>query len=130
MYTNLALLGPGFGLDLVLDRGQKLIDALSSLIGVLTVPDRHGAIFGFAVAQHEHVGNLLQLCVADFEIDLLAAVVELGANAGVLESIEDFRGVFDVAVGDWQNDGLHRSEPNRERARVALDQDSEKSLDG
>ena len=36
----------------------------------------------FAVAHHQHVGNLLHLRVADFEVHLFAAVVHPRANAG------------------------------------------------
>src|SRR5579863_3343224 len=89
-----------------------------------------GAGFGFFCADDEHVGNFLELGVADFGRELFVAVVEMDANVVALQS---FGGVLGV-VGDFFADGadldLDRSEPEREGAGVMLDQNAEEAFDG
>ena len=92
--------------------------------------DRDLARLGFALAHDQHVGNLLQLRLADLESDLLATLVDLGAQAGGSQRRGDFAGVRVLIVGDRQDGGLHRCQPQRERPGVVLDQDAEEALHG
>ena len=96
---------------------------------MLAVAHRHLAVLLFAVAHHQHVRDLLQLRVADLEVDLLVALVHGGADAGRVELLLDAARVFRLPVGDRQHDRLHGRQPHRERAGVVLDQDAEEALD-
>ncbi len=74
------LFRPRFAVDQLADFGQEVIHWLRALIAVLAVADRDALVLGLAIAHHQHVGNLLQLRVANFEVDFLVAVVERHAE--------------------------------------------------
>src|SRR5579885_28716 len=90
----------------------------------------HGdlALFHLAVAADEHERNLLQLRVAYLRADLVAARVDLDAQARLAQVSRDLFGVIVHAVGDRQHRDLHRREPHRKRARLLLDEDAEEAL--
>src|SRR5713226_7947879 len=88
--------------------------------------DRAG--FGFLAADHEHVGNLLQLRVPDFCRQLLIAVVEVHAQAMALQRFGDVLRVIHHFFADRADFHLYRREPQRKRARVVLDQHAEEAL--
>ena len=69
----------------------------------------------FAAAHHQHVRDLLQLRLADLQVDLLAAVVHRGADAGRVELLPDGARVIRLPVGDGQHDGLHAAPATPER---------------
>ncbi len=113
-----------------MERGDDFGEGLGALVAFAAMADGDGAGFGFFCADDEHVGNFLELGVADFGRELFVAVVEMDANVVALESFGDVLGV----VGDFFADGadldLHRREPEREGAGVVLDQDAEEAFDG
>src|SRR5205823_4718809 len=61
-------------------------------------------------------------------VDLLFPVIQRDANSRGLELILNLLGVFGLAVRDGQHNRLNRRQPNRERARVMLDKNSEEAL--
>ena len=89
-----------------------------------------GAGFGFFGADDEHVGNFLELGVANFRGEFFVTVVEMDAGVVALQSVRDVLGVVDHFFADRTDFDLHRSEPERERARIMFDQDAEEALDG
>jgi hypothetical protein len=99
------LFSPGFGVDEFADVRQEFIHCLRTLIGVFAVADRHGVVFGFAVSHYQHVGNFLELGIADFQIHFFAALVQ----------------------GDAQHDGLGRSQLHQKRPSGMFDQNPEEA---
>src|SRR3954471_10959071 len=71
-----------FGFTLGGDFGQRLADeflhAARAEITAGAAPHGHGPLGGFAIPRHQHVGNLLELRLADLISNLFLAVVELG----------------------------------------------------
>src|SRR5712692_4253907 len=105
-------------------------------------PDRHRAEIAFAPAAHgdgsgpglaiagdQHEGDLLELGVADLGADLLAAIVELGAQAGRPQIVAHGASVVAGAIGDRKDDGLDRRQPERERSGVMLDEAAHEPLE-
>src|ERR1017187_4931480 len=74
------------------DLGDAIGDGLSPPIAVL--PMTHGGLTAlrFAVPDDQHVGDLLQLRIADLEVDLLAAVVPRDADPGRVQLVADRTG--------------------------------------
>src|SRR5579883_340963 len=122
------LFGDRFGVDQFSDVGNELRQGLRPLVAMLAVAHRHLPALLLAVPHHEHVRNLLQLGFADLEIDLFAAVVHGGSDAGLFQLAADSLRVFDLAVRDRQNRRLHRSQPDRKHAGVMLHQNTEEAL--
>ena len=89
---------------------------------------RHRAL-GLAVADDQHVGDLLQLRLADLISNLLLALVELGPQPGRRQRSPHRPRVVEVPVGNRQHDALHRRQPQRERAGVVLDQERDEPLE-
>src|SRR5260370_29126570 len=61
-------------------------EGLGTEVALGAVADGDGASFGFLGANHQHVGNLLELRVADFRRQLFVAVVEMDAQLVALQS--------------------------------------------
>ena len=118
------------GCDFLLERIDDFGEGLGAEVAFAAMADGDGAGFGFFCADDEHVGNFLELGVADFCGELFVAVVEMNADVVALESFGDVLGV----VGDFFADGadldLDGREPEREGAGVMLDQDAEETFDG
>src|SRR5215469_10070453 len=57
--------------------GDKLLQRPRAQIALRPVPHRHCARFRFLPADNQHVGDLLDLRVADFRLQLLIPVVEM-----------------------------------------------------
>src|SRR5260370_3692038 len=91
--------------------------------------DGDGAGFGFLWTDHEHVGNFLELRVADFCGQFFVAVVEMHAEIVALQSLSDVFGIVAHFFADWADFHLHWSEPQWEGAGVVLDQNTEEALD-
>ena len=56
------------------------------------------------------------------------AVIDLDAEAGGAQVVGHLASVVDVAVGDGDDLGLHRRQPEREGAGVVLDEHAEEAL--
>src|SRR5262252_1687071 len=115
--------------DLVVRRRDERVDRAGPLVTAAALAHRHGAVLDLAIADYQHVRNLLQLRLADLEVDLLLPLVELDAEPRRLHLVAHERRVLQMAIGDRQHDRLDRRQPQRERARVVLDQDRDEALE-
>src|SRR5712691_8240276 len=77
------------GIDFALERLDNFGEGPGAEVALGAMADGDGASFGFFGADHEHVGNLLQLCIADFRGQLFVAVVEMNAKIVALQSFGD-----------------------------------------
>ena len=113
-----------------MQRGDDIGEGLGAEVAFAAMADGDGACFGFFGADNEHVGDFLELGVADFRGELFVAIVEMDAKVVALEIFGDALGV----VGDFLADGadldLNGREPERKRSRVVLDQNAEEAFDG
>src|SRR6266478_7276977 len=75
------------GIGLLPKRFDEFSEGLGAEVAFAAMADGDGAGFGFLGADHEHVGNLLHLRVADFGWELFVAVVEMDTDAVALESV-------------------------------------------
>src|SRR5687768_9876347 len=64
-------------LDLGLRRADEFLDSAASLVAAHTVPHRHGAFGCLTIPNHQHIGDLLQLSLANLIPDLFLPLVEL-----------------------------------------------------
>ena len=69
---------------------EESLHGLRALVGVPAIAHRHLAVFRLAIAHYQHVGHLLQLRFANLEIHLLAAIVHVHAQSGILELASTF----------------------------------------
>src|SRR5262249_60740845 len=79
---------------------QEFVDGLDTLVAVFPIPHRNLPALLFAVPYDQHVRNLLQLRVADLEVDLLAALVHRRPNSGSYQTIANGAAVFELAGCD------------------------------
>src|SRR5712692_2442018 len=84
--------------DLVARRSDEPFDRARALIAALARPHRHRAFGALAVADHQHVGHLLQLGLPDLISDLFLALVQIGPQARLLQLVADRRRVRQVPV--------------------------------
>src|SRR5260221_819099 len=92
-------------------------------------PHRHGALRGLPIARDEHVGNLLDLSLADLISDLLLPGVQLDPEARRRQAVPDRRRVGRMTVRDGQQDDLHRRQPEREGPGIVLEQERDEPLE-
>src|SRR6266566_4412237 len=118
------------GFDFALERFDDFGEGLWAEVALAAVADGDGAGFGFFGADNEHVGNLLELRVADFCRQLFVTIVKMDAEVVALQSFRDVLGIIGHFFADRADLHLHGSEPKRKRAGVMLDQDAEEALDG
>ena len=102
--------------------------ATRSVQTLLSVPNGHCSILSFAISQHQHERDLLHLGITNLEVDLLFPVIHGHANSSGFQLIVNLFGVLRLAVRDRQDNGLNRSQPHRERARIVLNQDAKEAL--
>src|SRR5690349_7140260 len=114
----------------LLQRSDNFGERFGSLVAFRAMADGHGSGFGFLRAYDAHVRDLLELRVADFRRQLFVAIVEMRTKMVALESLGDVFRVVGDFFADWANLNLHRREPQRERARVVLNQNAEEAFDG
>jgi len=74
-------------------------------------------------------GTFCSWASADLIPDLLLPVVQFGPQPGGREPVAHGGGVRRVAVGDRQHRRLHGRDPQRERARVVLEQQRHEALE-
>src|SRR5688572_18076337 len=89
---------------------------------------RHCAFGDLALADREDDGNLREAVLAHFVIDLLVAQIGLGAQARSGELRHDLLRIAVGIRGDRRDDDLQRRQPERQRARVMLEQDADEPL--
>src|SRR6266568_3417511 len=77
------------GVDFALKSFDDFGEGLGAEVALAAMADGDGASFGFLGANHQHVGNLLELRVADFRRQLFVAVVEMDAQLVTLQSFGD-----------------------------------------
>ena len=75
--TRSTLAVPDLGGQGLQEGGQRLY----AEVPPVTMAHRHGASFGLAVPDHQHVGDLGQLGVPDLGLEALIAQVQVGAQA-------------------------------------------------
>ena len=80
-------------------------------VSFATVADAYAAGFGFLGTDDEHVGNFLELRVADFGGQLFVAVVEMDADAVVFQCFVDVPGVVHHFFADRADFHLYGREP-------------------
>lgn len=113
-----------------MERIDNFGERLGTEVALAAMADRNGAGFSLFCADDEHVGNFLELGVADFCLELFVAVVEMDAKVVAFESFGDVLGVIGNFFANGANLDLDRREPQGECAGVVLDQDAEESFDG
>src|SRR5919106_5609793 len=89
----------------------------------------HGeSLLGLAVAVDDRLRDLLHLGIADSLRHRLAALVEVGPIPRGRDAVSDRPRRLPVRLSDGNHAHLHGCEPEREGARVVLDQDADKAL--
>src|SRR5262245_57405082 len=115
--------------DLAGEIGEDAVDGHSAEIIARAVAEAHGPVLGLPRADHQHVGHLAHLRVADAVAELLVAVVELGAQARGPQPPVHRACVLDVLLADREHARLHRRQPRRKRAGVVLDEHPDEALE-
>src|SRR5690348_261918 len=64
---------------------DELIERARTQVAFSAMPHRHSAGVGFFSAEDQHVGNFLELRVADFGLQFFVAIVQVNAEAGVFD---------------------------------------------
>src|SRR6266702_1462155 len=118
------------GVNFALERFDDFGEGLGAEVALGAVADGDGASFGFFGTDDEHVGNFLELRIADFRRQLFVTIVKMDAQIVALQSFGDVLGVVGDFFADRADLHLHGREPKRKRAGVMLDQDAEEALDG
>ena len=72
--------------DLTREIGEDAVERHGAEVVARAVAQTHGAVFGLAGADDEHVRHLPHLRVANAVAELLVAVVELGTDAGAAQA--------------------------------------------
>ena len=94
------------------------------------VPHRDRPCTHLLVPHHQGVGHLHELGSPDLLLDGLPALVHLRPQSALAEPRCQVPGRLGVTVGHGHDPNLLRREPQRERARVVLDQHPGEPLDG
>src|SRR3989442_14251916 len=107
-------------LRFALEPRQELIHADGLLVTALSPPDIEGARLELLVADHSHVGNLLQLRVANLGLHPFAPSVDLDPQIPMPEALAEAADGFEGPAGDRAEAELHGSRPARNRAPVGI----------
>ena len=92
------------------------------------LPQADAPAAGFLLPDDEHVGDLLELRIADFRPQLLVAAIHFDPQAGLPELGRGVVRVIQKLFRKGQHDGLHRRQPDRKRAGEVLDDDGDEAL--
>ena len=109
-------------------QAQEILDNDRDLVATFPPPDVQASGLQFFVADHRHVGHLLQLSVADLRLHALAPTVDLDPQIALAEPVGQLADRLDVPVGNRNEDHLDRGQPDGKRTSVALDQIGHESL--
>lgn len=112
----------------VLEDGGEGIKRHGAEVAVCAVARGDGTGFDIAVADDEHIRDLLHLRVADLLADLLAAGVDRHAVALRGELCGLLLAVVNSAVRDRQEADLLRRHPRGQRTGIRLDQVGQRAL--
>src|SRR5439155_26701144 len=104
------------------------IDRPAAFDAATTRVDADGAVAHVVVADHEHVGDLLELGPPDASADGLVGLGDVDAVAAGTQTAGNRGGAGVVVVANRQHPRLDRRQPSREGARVVLDEDAEEAL--
>src|SRR5256885_14077179 len=99
-----------------------------SRVTVAMLPYGDRRALGLPVADHQHVGHLAQLGVADLAPDGLGAIVDLGAYAGLAQLIAHARGDLVVAVAGPLHQGLSPAPPPPDVAPRLVPRDGARTI--
>jgi len=94
----------------------------------LVLADGDGVCGFLLLTDDEHIRHLLQLPVPYFVSHFFVTLVELNPNTGCLELVVHFRRILKILIGDRQDSGLHRREPEGKLARKMFDENADESL--
>ena len=118
----------GFACDLHQALGDKFIGSHCAQVLATVGADRNSAVFHIPVTDHQHIGDLLQLCFPDLVAQLLAAAIAFCADTNSVQLSDQFVGVSVGAVGDRQNLDLGGHHPQGKCAGKAFDEVSQRPL--
>ena len=102
---------------------------LQLLVGAAQV-DGNGLFLSLLIAHNHDIRILVLLEGLDLLLHILVAVVCLGTNAGLLETLRNFLRIRIVLCTDRHDAHLHRRQPEGEGALEVLDQDTDETLHG
>src|SRR4029077_20040784 len=105
--------------------GGKVIPTDCRLLLPCPRPWRSRPCLDLAIAQDEHVRDLLLLREADLVLHPVRGLVDLDPHSTGTQNLSQTRGRLVVAIGDRDDDGLNRRAPERERAREVLRDDTD-----
>ena len=77
------------GVDKLSGPIDELGQRASAGVAGISAADGHRAVLRLAITHHQHEGNLLQLRVANPRIQLLIAIIQLGANLGAAQFFQN-----------------------------------------
>ena len=90
---------------------------------------RHGALGRLTISRYQHIGDLLQLSLANLISDLFLPVVHFDAEPGRSELLPHLARVPGVTIRDRKDGHLHGRQPQRERPGEVFDQDRDEALE-
>src|SRR5947208_34711 len=109
--------------------GDELGEGAEARVAGVAPPHRHAVPMRFAVPDHQHQRDFLQLRVADPSVELFVAIVEVRAKLRGAKFAGHTPRVVQVFLAHRQHHRLNGRQPKRERAGIVLDEDAEKTLD-
>src|ERR1700722_1413286 len=92
--------------DFLFKIGDELLDGARAKVALRAVAHADRAGFRFSSAYDEHVGDFFDLGVADFGLQLFVTVVEMDADACILQLLRDFLRVLLEFSAEGQDRGL------------------------
>ena len=116
------------------DRGEKIREHFSAGLCAEVTPavdtDADSVSFHVAVTDDEHRVDFHLLGTGDLGFDVVAARVELGADFVGAQLVLNGARVFEERrfIADWEDADLFWREPEREVARVMLDQETDETF--
>ena len=89
-------------IKLRLSLSEEFLECHCAHVAFGTLADGERAVLGLFRADYEHVGDFLELRVADFFAELFIARVYLDADARFAELRGGLVGALDVVLRDWR----------------------------
>src|ERR1700689_1408802 len=88
------------GIDFGAEVGDELVEWARAQVALRAVAHGDGTGLGFLAADDQHVGNLFELGVADFRLQLFVAVVQMRAEAGSFQFLRNLLRIVDEFSAD------------------------------
>ena len=114
--------------DFVFDSFHEVRHTKGSLIAVFATAHGYFAGFFFSCAEHQHIGDLLQLGKANLSSDFVGRFVHGGPDLPIQKPIQDRSAIFEVLLGNGQDAHLLRRQPDRKTPGEMLNQNSAESF--